>query len=269
MKPNIFFSAIEIISGFVTAPSTTETAITLCTGNSLTVRSAPDSAKINVLQMWSKVQTSGIVKLLSPRMHDNVQNIRMNRLAGKCTPLLPQGFKQPVFSQDVLRVLMTGSATAGDIETFSMLIHYDALEGVNARYANWSDIRDKIKNFITVPVTITTVATGDYGGEVAINSTYDLMKANTDYALIGYQTTTICGCIRWRGIDTGNLGIGGPATIVDIWYTVEWFKMLSESLGLPCIPIFNSANKAAIFVDAQQDENAVAVTVYSIFAELG
>jgi hypothetical protein len=268
MKPQIYFSAIELVSGFVTAPGTTETNITLCSGNSLTIRNSAEGSKVHLLSAWTKVQTAGILKILSPRMHDNVQNLRLPRLAGKSVPLLPEGFKQICYNQDTLRVLMTGSATAADIETVSLLLHYEDLPGAEARLATWDQIKDRIKNYISVPVSITTVATGDYGGEVAINSTYDLMKANTDYALIGYETTALCSSVRWRGIDTGNLGVGGPGGILDFYRTAEWFKKLSDEWGIPAIPIFNSANKSGILVDATTDENATATVVYSTFAEL-
>lgn len=261
-------AAIEVINGSVTAPSTSETALTMFGADSLTVRAFPDDKNAYVISMWSKVQGAGVIKLLSPRMHDNVQNIRLNRLAGKCTPLLPTGFQQLVYSQDVLRCLMTGSGTAGDVELASILLYYDDLPGAEARLAMWEDIKDRIKNWIAVPCSHTAASSTDYTGSVAINSTYDLMKANTDYALIGYSTSAICGGIFWRGVDTANLRIGGPASIVDVQYTQTYFKDLAMNLKKPCIPIFNSANKNGIFVDITQDENAGAVVSYSIFAEL-
>ena len=39
-------------------------------------------------------------------------------------------------------------------------------------------------------------------------------------------------------------------------------------LNLPLIPVFNSANKAGILVDAAQDENGTDVNVNSFFVEL-
>ena len=101
------------------------------------------------------------------------------------------------------------------------------------------------------------------------------MKANTDYALVGYlvspvagQTVGECGCVRWRGVDTGNLGVGGPGSDTDRWLTSQWFLWLSERTGLPLVPVFNSANRAGILLDIAQDENGVDVLVTSIFAEL-
>src|SRR5207244_1402266 len=102
-----------------------------------------------------------------------------------------------------------------------------------------------------------------------------LLEANRDYALLGYtvspvagQTVGECACVRWRGADVGNLGVGGPGSDTDRWLTSRWFVYLSERSGLPCIPIFNSANKAGILLDAAQDENGLDVIVTSIFARL-
>jgi hypothetical protein len=74
--------------------------------------------------------------------------------------------------------------------------------------------------------------------------------------------------VRWRGVDTGNLGVGGPGTDLLKELTQKWFIWLSERTGLPCIPVFNSANRAGILLDASQDENGLDVIVNSIFVEL-
>jgi len=98
---------------------------------------------------------------------------------------------------------------------------------------------------------------------------------NKDYALLGYLVAPVAGqtdggaaCVRWRGADTGNLGVGGPACDTDPFITMRWFVWLSEQSGLPCIPVFNSANRAGILLDAAQDENGLDILVTSIFAQL-
>jgi hypothetical protein len=78
-----------------------------------------------------------------------------------------------------------------------------------------------------------------------------------------------CAAVRWLGVDTGNLGVGGPGALESKGLTARWFVALSERFNLPLIPVFNSANKAGILIDAAQDENGADVTVTSIFAELG
>ena len=50
--------------------------------------------------------------------------------------------------------------------------------------------------------------------------------------------------------------------------TANWFANMARIMDLPLIPIFNSANKAGLLVDAAQDENAAAVTLTTILVEL-
>lgn len=130
-------------------------------------------------------------------------------------------------------------------------------------------------NLVTVENSLATGTAGGYSGEEAVNVESDLFKANTDYALLGYTVAPVAGAtdggaavVRWRGADTGNLGIGGPANDLKKFLTNSWFIDLSNKTGLPCIPVFNSANRAGILLDAAQDENGVDILVTSIFAEL-
>ena len=116
--------------------------------------------------------------------------------------------------------------------------------------------------------TIATGTAGGWSGEEAINAEFDNFKAHTDYALMGYIVSAECLAVRWRGSDTGNLGVGGPGNIAPQFGTNNWFVDLSDRYGMPLIPVFNSANKSAILIDAAQDENGTDVTVTSIFAQL-
>jgi hypothetical protein len=119
-----------------------------------------------------------------------------------------------------------------------------------------------------VESTITPGAAGGYSGAQAINANFDLFKANTDYALLGYRVDTRCAVVRWTGIDSGNLGVGGPGEPAISDVTENWFVMLSQSQNLPLIPVFNSANKAAIVTDIMQDQAASAVVLTSLMVEL-
>jgi hypothetical protein len=260
--------ALEVITGFTTAPGATFTPVTMAAGNSLTIRNTPFDADIRLVQNWTDNQALGVTRLRSPKLHDNVQNLRFAITASDVSPLMPWGGIQKLIAQDTLILEMTGSAVGGDIETACLLIYYANLPGSDARLAMWADIAPRIVNYMTVENTIAAGTAGGYSGEEAINAEFDLMKANTDYALIGYLTTVECATVRWRGADTANLGLGGPGNESMRWVTSTWFKRLSESTGLPLIPIFNSANKAGILIDVAQDENGADPTITSIFAEL-
>lgn len=260
--------ALEIVAGRVVAPSTTLTPWTVNTGNSLTIRNAPLETKVLILQAWAVNQAAGLLRIRSPKLHDNVQGLRFTVPAASGLPLLPMGAPQQVFPQDVLTVEQSGSATAEDVEMGALLIFYESLPGVNARLFTHEDILNRIKHLFTVENTLALGTTGDYSGEEPINAEFDLFKANTDYALLGYRVSGRAGLVRYRGADTGNLGIGGPAEPEINHILEQWFVMLSKEYGIPTIPVFNSANKGAILIDGHQDENGADITVTSIFAEL-
>ena len=106
-------------------------------------------------------------------------------------------------------------------------------------------------NLVTAEVTITAVATGNFGGAVAINSTFDTLKANTDYAILGGMVDTRGTAVGITGVDLGNVRTGFPAEPSLRDTTNNWFIGLKQGLGLPCIPVINSANKSAITIDVE------------------
>ena len=260
--------ALEILTGFVTAPGATITTLGMAAGNSATVRNTELDSKILLLQAWTDNQVAGILRIRSPRLHDNVQNIRLGAAASEVYPLLPYYSSQTLIAQDTLALELSGSAVAGQIETACFLIYYANLPGINARFISPEDLTSRIVNLVSVENTLSLGIAGGYSGEEAINAEFDLLKANTDYALLGYLCSAECACIRWRGIDTGNLGIGGPGNEANKIVTQDFFVDLSYATGLPLIPIFNSANKAGILIDGAQDQTGTDVTIQSVFAEL-
>jgi len=260
--------ALEIIGGMATAPAATLTALTMFTGNSNTIRNCQEDSPIHLLNAWADVQGAGTLRIRSPRLHDNVQGIRVGTVVSEPVPLLPMGKPQKLIPQDTLTVELSGSSTAGDIESAALLIYYANLPGIEARFITPQELRERMVNIEAVENTIATGVAGGWSGEEAINAEFDNFKANTDYALIGYQVSAECLAVRWRGSDTGNLGVGGPGHAERKDMTANWFVALSDAFGVPLIPVFNSANKSALLVDAAQDENGVDVTVTSIFAQL-
>ena len=265
---NFMPAAMEMIGGQGTAIGATLAALTALTGNSFTVRNGNPGADILLLQVWSDVQVAGTLRVRSPRFHDNVQGIRYDTVIGDLKPVLPWGLPEPLLPQDNMTVELAGSAVAGDIEQVMLLLYYADLPGSAARLESWESIAPRIEHIVTVENTISTGVAGNYSGEESISAEFDLLKANTDYALLGYLVDTECAAVGWRGADTGNYRVGGPGEpdLRDI--TKDWFVLLSQAYGLPCIPVFNAGNKAGILIDAVQDENGADPTVTSIFAQL-
>jgi hypothetical protein len=260
---------LEIISGSASAPSTTYTALTMASGDSNTVRNF-SSGEASLITAWPTGQTTaGFFRIRSPRMHDNVRGITFENPATPIAPPLMSPYLQKLVAQDQLIIELTGSAGAGDLMLASLLMYYDDLPGNDQRLITPEELVSKGMNIMTVYNAITTATGPDYTGAQVINTTNDLFKANTDYALIGYSNDVKCGCIGWRGSDTSNLRVGGPGALISEMEKRDWFIKLSNLTGKPCIPVFNSANKSNTYIDIQQDENAVAVNVTSFFVELG
>jgi hypothetical protein len=253
--------AMELVSGRATAPGSTLTALTMAAGNSLTVRNTNFNTKIYLVNMWAENNAAGIFRVRSPKLHDNVQGIRYRIDLSDPVPLMPLGSSQILTPQDTLIAEISGSSTGGQIEQGQLLIWYADLPGSNARLANWSQIQNRVVNFLTVEVAITPGSTGGYSGQVAINSTFDLLQANTDYAILGGMVDVRCAAVRITGPDFANFGVGFPGYMPNRNFPGRFFYNLNEELGLPTIPIFNSANKNGTLVDVVQDQTGNAVNV--------
>lgn len=261
-------AALELLTGFTTAPGATLTALTMAAGNSLAIRNCDMTKKVTLLELWTDAQVAGIFRVRSPKMHDNVQGIRVRTTISDTAPLLPFGVGQRLWPQDVITAEQSGSAVAGDIETACMLVLYEDLPGANARFIGYDELMRRGVNQLTVETSHVAGAAGGYSGQVALNSSFDLLKANTDYALVGYITNLESAAIRWLGADVANLGIGGPGNETLRHVTTEWFLRLTQRWSMPMIPVFNAANKAGILVDVAQDENGGTSVVNSVFVEL-
>lgn len=261
--------AMEVLSGFVTAPSTTPTAWTMAAGNSLTVRNASPNSGIFLINLWAANQVAGVLRVRSPQLHDNVQGMRFEVGVSNVKPLFPVGVKQGLQAQDTLIAEQSGSGVTADIESGSLLIYYDDLPGINGRFISASELENSVKSIVSVQNTLSSGTSGGYSGEEAITAETDLLHANTDYALLGMTNIVECCTIRYRGTDFGNLGVGIPGADLSPEITSNFFLHLSKQLNIPCIPVFNSANKDSILLDCLQDEDGGDPIVTTILAELG
>jgi hypothetical protein len=181
-------------------------------------------------------------------------------------PLLPAETQQVLYAQDTLILEISDAGAETDIMT--ILNYYSNLPGSGARLYDWPTVNARIRNILTNEVSLVSGATlGDYSGSVAINSSFDLLKANTDYAILGYLTDTSVQTVGIRGPDTGNFRVGGPGTSLRV-ETRDWFIKAAVKNGLPLVPVFNSANKAGTLIDVSHNANAVTTVCDLVLAEL-
>src|SRR6267378_2294386 len=100
---------MQIVSGFVTAPSTTFTAWTMASGDTLAVRNTPEGNPIHLVNLWCDNQAAGFIRVRSALLHDNVIGITAGIFASEVFPLLPDGMNQNLKPQDLLIVEQNGS----------------------------------------------------------------------------------------------------------------------------------------------------------------
>ncbi len=259
---------MELVTGHGTAIGAALAALTPAAGNTFTIRHAREGSRIHLVQAWADVQVAGAFRIRSPQLHDAENGLRFDTVISELSPLLPKKGMQPLISQDELTVELAGSAVAGDVETCCFLVYYEDLLGAEGRFIDHDELANRLEAVYAINNTLTLLAAAGYNGEEAITAEFDQFKANRDYALMGYLVDAECACVRWRGADTSNYGVGGPGDDLGRHYTRSWFVDLSRYSGMKMIPVFNAANKDGILVDGAQDENATAVTVTTLLGLL-
>lgn len=254
-------SALEVVTGRVTNPGAAFTALTANSGGSFAIRSHPTDGTAFLEEIWTQQATTGQILVKTPRMHDDVVGIRMAAFAGQVRRLLPEEAKAVVHPQDVLTVQMTGGAAETD--SASLLIYYQDLPGVMARLASWEEISPRIEHLHGFPVAVVGPTTaGDWSAGTVMTVTVNELKANRDYAILGYTLDTECNAVAIAGTDTGNLKCGGPGPLLPD-ETRAFFVDQSRRMGAPHIPVINASNAPGTLVHVAK--NAAGGTVNVTF----
>jgi hypothetical protein len=264
----MFMPMLDTVSGGVIAPGAVLTAWTMAQGDSAQIRASPDGKSIRMLSLWNKNQVAGQIRILSPRLHDADRGMTSNIVVGNVMPAMPLGLAQYMKSNDNLTIQQSGSAVALAAEIGSFLLWYEGLGDGAARYITPADLKARGVNVKQVQTTNTPTAGATYSGSTKLTTTEDLLKADLDYALIGYEVSALCGTVSWRGTDTGNYRASGPGDPTQKHVTGNWFQRLSKEFDLPLIPVIAANNKNNTFVEIVQDQALTAVVVNSIFVEL-
>lgn len=258
--------ALQGISGRVTNPSTTFTALTVNTGDSYTVKNFLNG-RAWILNAWTKEGTIGDLRIRSPLLHEFTQGIRLRTpLVSKCRPLMPVAYDQPLQAQDTLTVEMTGGAAETDSGT--LLVYYEDLLGGGAAFISAQEADARVLHIVGLEIAVTSGGTaGQYGGTVAINNSFNILKANTAYALLGYTVDTEMANIGFFGPDTSNLRISMPGS-TDAYLTANWFYLLSQGEQLPLIPVINSANAGNTNIDVIDTGTGTSLNVTLLLGQL-
>jgi hypothetical protein len=250
--------ALDTVSWTVTQPNT-GLAMTPVTGDSANVRNVMQGTVAMIAAAWTKAQAVGFTGILFPSGNDQTRNIRYRNAVNQAVNMMGRGVGTPVQPQETMTLFQAGSNTAGDVELAHQLMYYDSLPGGQARVIKVDELWSRVVRMVTVEDTITPTVASTYSGARALNAASDLLRANTDYAIVGASIGIACGALCVRGVDTANLRCSVPGQVVANDRGVNWFADLAEQYDLPMIPVINSANKAGIFTEVVQDENLTAV----------
>lgn len=258
--------ALQVITGQATNPGTAVSQLTANTGDSYTVRNSAQGSLIELLDAWAFTTTNLLMRIRSPLLHDQAQNMRLQPIASHSYPLMSREAKQVLQPQDNLIVELTGGTA--EVDAGSLLVYYSDLPGADARLFDWAEVSPLIANLFTVEVDLTSSGTScNYSATVALNGSFDTFKRNIDYAVLGYECATEGLTLGLTGSDTGNIRVGGPLT-ASPWITRDWFIVLSNTTGYPCIPVINSANVGATNVDCVAQGTSTSYKVAFHLAQL-
>lgn len=239
-------AAIQVVTGRVTNPGATITDLTANTGDTFTVRDFPEASMAYIHGIWAQQATAGQTRVRSPRLHDDVQGLRRISNAASVFNLLGDEEEQRVFPNDPLRFSMSGGAA--EVDAAALVLYYRELGGINARLETYETIKARTVDLVGQVVDVAgPVTSGDWSAGTGISATNDNLKADTDYAVLGYTVNTESLAVAIAGTDTGNLKVGGPGPLSPL-ETRDWFVSQSRARSLPYIPVINSNNRGSTLV---------------------
>jgi hypothetical protein len=261
---------LETIAGRAVNPGAALPGLQLTnnTGSSFTVRETNNNTIAHLEGMWAKGATAGVFNIHSPRMHDNTTGLSFPVAVNAPIDFLAQSPSTPLVGNDPLLAFITGGAAETDCGYAT--IAYDDIQGIDSNLATEPEITPRVKNILTVRVTVSGAVTlGDWSPGTAINATDDKLHADEQYAVLGMVPTNQVGAIAIAGADTGNLKVGMPGDAAALAFDARYYFLLqSRYSGLPFVPIIKANNKGT--TQLFQSDNAAGANndVFVVLAEL-
>jgi hypothetical protein len=257
----------ELISFSATAPGAAGATATAVTGDSLIVKNSTGKAP-EIVAFWAQHNSPGWSQIAWPSGHDTTRGYRSNVTSNEIDPRMPLGLSMEIQAQETITATIAGSAAAGEIELGCVLVHYPSLPGVTQRTLTWSQLLRRSRTLTTISATLTATAAG-YTGVESITAESDLLRANTDYAVLGISTSTDVAAVCLSGPDTGYTRLAVPGDANDQDYTSQYFCYQARAFDRAMIPVINSGNKSSTFLSFLQNQTNVSPLVTLHLAQLG
>lgn len=262
-----FGVAIDTVAFGVTnpgaAPAADNTAV--AAGDSKTVRNFAPTSRARLDWVSRQGVTAGFVGVKSPRLHDVSRGLQWILTETPAGVLMPRETGQPVYGADVLQITVSGGGA--EIDGGALAIYYYDMPGVSALLKSPGDVLPMVANIKPTEVDVPITAVANAWVDTAISTTENLLKANTYYAVLGYETDTAAAAVGVKGPETGNLRICGPGVLSGLT-VADYFLEMSLRHTAPYIPVFNANNRANFFVSVNTIAVAGTVKVTLNLAEL-
>lgn len=242
--------------------------------DSLTVRNI-SAGKVFLLTKWDAGPGTTLVthtsEIKSPALHDNRRAIHTQCPAqggavySGPEPLIDAYSPQLLRKQDTLEVDIVDDTISRS--QVLLLNYYQDLPGSNAELIGSDRLSIAGGDIVGVKVIHTPTGTHLWEDAQSLVSVYDVLEADTKYALLGAQVVDPAGnsqhvtAVALSGSDTGKLRVAVPGNVVNPSMTSWFYRNLSDVVRTPLIPVFNAANKQAIFSEIASGDLAIATTI--------
>lgn len=235
-------------------------------GDPAQIRSFPDSAFCRLFA--ATLHGSGTprqARVTSPRMHDNVTGLTWQSSEAPTQFLLPAEVGEPMYSVDTLTVQADAAASSDTLVALGM--YYSNLPGIDAQLMTWAQVKARMIRLKVMEVAVTTSGTVGTWVDTVITTTENQLKADYEYALLGFEPSAAVSVMGIKGPATGNLRICAPGTTETLDLT-DYFVWMSERHGLPMIPSFKANDRGATYISAAAFGASTASNIYAVLAQL-
>ena len=260
--------AIDTVAYDVHNAATTAIGLTTATqpsGDPAQIRSFKDGAYAYLENVYLQGTAPRRVRLISPRLHDNVTGINFQANESPAEFLLPTEAMVPLYSVDTLTVQMDAAASSDTVS--ALLNYYTDAPGLSADLRPWSQIKPRVLSVKPVEVDVTGSATIGAWADTVITTTENQLKANYEYAVLGFEASAAFCAVGIKGPATSNLRVCVPGAAPTLRLT-DYFVELERLTGRPHIPVFQANDRGATFVSVLANTASPAGNVYMICAWL-